>query len=82
AQPRIVAIPQGVLICFSIIMIGIDGNFIQNDGYYSNYLSSLNSTAIYSFTKCRIIQAQLGFSIFIMVTGLVMFALCLIRLYN
>ncbi|CAF1340419.1 unnamed protein product [Didymodactylos carnosus] len=68
-EPRVAAISQGVLICFSIIMIGIDGNFVQNGGYYSNYLSSLNSTAIYSFTKYRIIQAQLGFAIIMMVTG-------------
>ena len=67
-------IAQLVLLFFTFILIGIAGNYIQNNGYlYSSYYSALTgysskSPAVYN-TKYQITQAQLAFGILMMFSG-------------
>ena len=67
-------IAQLVLLVFTFILVGITGDYVQNNGYlYSSYSSSLTgysstSSTVYT-TKYQITQAQLAFGIMLMFSG-------------
>ena len=64
-----------MLLVFTFILIGIVGNYIQNNGYlYSSFYSSLTRSStswlsVYT-SKYPIAQAQLSFGILMMFSGL------------
>jgi hypothetical protein len=66
-----VLISQLVLIVFTLILIGITGNYVQTGGYISSnvYSSYVSDTSSSYNTKYHIIQAQLAFGILLMFSG-------------
>ncbi|CAF1668014.1 unnamed protein product [Didymodactylos carnosus] len=63
-------IAQVILVCFAIIIVGIDGDFIRNSAYVG--LSSVTA-----YTKYQILQAQIAFAVIMMFLGLVYIAIYL-----
>ena len=70
-------IAEIVLLVFTLILIGITGDYVQNGGYayswYSYTASSSSSATTYATsiftTKFQITQAQLAFGILLMFSG-------------
>ena len=70
-----VLIAQIILVIFSIILIGITGNYVQTGGYVLSYTygytltcGSSSSTTCYT-TKYQLVQAQLAFGVLMMFSG-------------
>ena len=65
-----VLIAQIVLTAFTLILIGITGNYVQTEGPSYNLFISYGVDTNNSYvTKYRMIAAQLAFGIFLMISG-------------
>jgi hypothetical protein len=65
-----VLIAQSILVIFTAVLIGINGEFLANAASYLSFTSLSSLTGAFQ-TKIHIIEAQLAFGALLTVSGLV-----------